>query len=106
MVALFNQAKYAHWNVKGIEFIALRELFDEIVGRAEAHSDLWSGRVVALDGTAEGTTRQAAGLSPYIRRAIQASAEAGDPITADLFTQVTRAIEEDLSLLEAHLQGA
>jgi starvation-inducible DNA-binding protein len=29
-VDLHTQVKYAHWNVKGPEFIALHELFDEI----------------------------------------------------------------------------
>jgi len=132
MVDLFNQTKYAHWNVKGPSFIALHELFDDVAERVEEHCDLLAERVVALGGTAEGTTRQAAArsaiaeyelsavdgpqhvralarqvaaLAGSIRHAIQASADAGDPTTADLFTEVSRALDKDLWFLEAHLQG-
>jgi starvation-inducible DNA-binding protein len=30
MIDLFNQTKYAHWNVKGPEFMQLHELFDGV----------------------------------------------------------------------------
>src|SRR5262245_23593741 len=63
MVDLFNQTKYAHWNVKGPGFIALHELFDDVAERVEEHCDLMAERVVALGGTADGTTRQAASRS-------------------------------------------
>jgi starvation-inducible DNA-binding protein len=132
MVDLFNQTKYAHWNVKGPSFIALHELFDDVAERVEEHCDLLAERVVSLGGTAQGTTRQAAShsaiaeyelsaidgpqhvralsrqvaaLAASIRQAIQASADAGDPTTADLFTEVSRALDKDLWFLEAHLQG-
>src|SRR5215813_2446881 len=62
-IDLFNQIKFAHWNVKGPTFIALHELFDDIAERVEEHSDLLAERVVALGGVAEGTTRQAASRS-------------------------------------------
>ena len=48
---------------------------------------------------------QVAALAASIRQAIQASADAGDPTTADLFTEVSRALDKDLWFLEAHLQG-
>ena len=63
MVDLFNQTKYAHWNVKGPSFIALHELFDDVAERVEDHCDLLAERVVALGGTAEGTARQPASRS-------------------------------------------
>ena len=132
MIDLFNQVKHAHWNVKGPSFIALHELFDDVAERVEEHCDLLAERVVALGGTAEGTTRQAASrsvvaeydlsavdgpqhvralarqvaaLAASVRQAIQASADAGDPTTADLFTEVSRALDKDLWFLEAHLQA-
>src|SRR5215510_14271746 len=63
LVDLFNQTKYAHWNVKGADFIALHELFDDVAERVEEHCDLVAERVVTLGGTAEGTTRQAVARS-------------------------------------------
>ena len=132
LVDLFNQTKYAHWNVKGPSFIALHELFDDVAERVEEHCDLVAERVVGLGGRAEGTTRQAASRSAIaeydlaavdgaqhtralarqvaavaasIRQAIQFSAEVGDPTTSDLFTEVSRALDKDLWFLEAHLQG-
>ena len=131
-VDLFNQVKYAHWNAKGPSFIALHELFDQIAERVEEHGDLLAERVVALGGTAEGTTRQAAArsalgeyelsavdglqhvravvrqvaaLAATTRQAIQQAADAGDPTTADLFTEISRALDKDLWFLEAHVQG-
>lgn len=131
-VDLFNQTKFAHWNVKGLHFIALHELFDAIAERVEEHCDLLAERVVALGGVAEGTTRQAAGhssigeydltavdgerhvralihqvaqLASTVRSAISKAAEAGDPTTADLFTEISRALDKDLWFLEAHIQA-
>jgi starvation-inducible DNA-binding protein len=131
MIDLFNQTKYAHWNVKGPEFMQLHELFDGVAERVEEGCDLIAERVVTLGGVAEGTTRQSAEcstigeydldavdglehvralasqvakLAASIRGAIQESAELGDPTTSDLFTEISRSLDKDLWFLEAHLQ--
>src|SRR5215204_2337143 len=57
---LKSQAKQAHWNVKGMNFIALHELFDQVATEVEAFTDLIAERVTILGGTAEGTVRVAA----------------------------------------------
>src|SRR6185369_10964456 len=57
---LKSQAKQAHWNVKGMNFIALHELFDQVAAAAEVHTDLIAERITTLGGTAYGTVRQAA----------------------------------------------
>src|SRR5690606_18087587 len=36
---LFSQTKQAHWNVKGLEFFQLHELFDEMAAEVLAHTD-------------------------------------------------------------------
>ena len=36
-VDLMHQAKQAHWNVKGPNFIALHELFDDVVEEIAEH---------------------------------------------------------------------
>ena len=42
------QAKQAHWNVKGPSFIALHELFDEVVDEIAEHADDLAERAVEL----------------------------------------------------------
>src|SRR5260370_30001504 len=56
-IDLQTQAKQAHWNVKGPNFIGLHKLFDEIDEAVEEYVDLLAERVVQLGGTAAGTTR-------------------------------------------------
>lgn len=131
-VDLATQAKQAHWNVKGPSFIALHELFDKINDNVREFTDLIAERITTLGGTAEGTARVAAArstLSEYplgiadgadhvealstglatfgksMRAAIDASADMGDQDTADIFTEVSRGIDKDLWLVEAHAQA-
>lgn len=122
--------KQAHWNVKGPNFIGLHELFDAIHGRVSGFVDDIAERAVALGGVVDGTTQGAAKgtkLDPYpasiiaekehvaavsdrlaafgklARAGIDAADEAGDKDTADLFTEVSRQIDKDLWMVEAHL---
>ncbi len=57
---LYSQIKQAHWNVKGKDFIALHELFDDLAERMLAFVDEIAERATALGGTAMGTARMAA----------------------------------------------
>ncbi len=131
-IDLKSQAKQAHWNVKGMSFIALHELFDRAAGDIEEYSDTIAERVTILGGTAEGTVRVSAdksSLSQYpmeitegrdhveafssalaefgklIRGNINEADEAGDMDTADLFTEVSRGIDKLLWFVEAHIQA-
>ena len=128
---LYTQTKYAHWNVKGSDFIQLHELFDELAGHLIAYVDLIAERATALGGTALGTARMAAGASTLpeypgdavdgmaavvaladrfgayaqtTRTAMDEAEKLGDTDTNDLFTEVSRQIDKDLWFLEAHLQ--
>src|SRR5262249_23098958 len=56
-IDLQTQTKQAHWNVKGPNFIALHELFDQINGAVEEYVDELAERAVQLGGVAEGTAR-------------------------------------------------
>ena len=58
-----NQVKQAHWNVKGINFYQLHELFDAIASELERYIDLFAERITALGGVALGTARIAAQYS-------------------------------------------
>ncbi|MEO8573966.1 MAG: DNA starvation/stationary phase protection protein Dps [Pyrinomonadaceae bacterium] len=129
---LKSQAKQAHWNVKGMSFIALHELFDSIATAVEAHTDLIAERITTLGGTAMGTVRLAArnsGLSEYpheitdgaahvdalssaladfgkvARKGIDEATDLGDQDTADIFTEISREIDKQLWFVEAHIQA-
>lgn len=129
---LKSQAKFAHWNVKGMNFFQLHELFDQIATAVEAHIDLIAERATALGGTAFGTARLAAqnsSLSEYpleitegrdhvdalssamadfgkkIRQNINDTDELGDKDTSDLFTEISREIDKLLWFVEAHIQS-
>ncbi|MEJ5346980.1 MAG: ferritin-like domain-containing protein, partial [Chloroflexus sp.] len=47
---LMSQAKQAHWNVKGPQFLELHELFDELAARLNGFVDLLAERITALGG--------------------------------------------------------
>lgn len=127
---LKTQTKQAHWNVKGLDFFQLHELFDEMAGELEEYVDMVAERVTALGGTAMGTARVAvaesilpeypldavdgidhitalaeryAAYAAHVRQAIDTSDEAGDADTADLYTEISRTIDKRLWFLEAHL---
>lgn len=126
------QAKQAHWNVKGPQFIALHELFDQIAGDLGGQADDLAERITALGGVAEGTVQAVAGRSKLdaypleitegrahldalaaalarfakgVRKAIDEAGKAGDADTSDLFTGISRSADKNLWLVEAHLQA-
>ncbi|MFC5422857.1 DNA starvation/stationary phase protection protein Dps [Bosea eneae] len=130
---LERQAKQAHWNVRGPDFIALHELFDDLAEAAEDWGDLLAERAVALGGVADGrvaiianrTTLPeypiGAALGPdhlralsialstwgeLARDAIDQATAFGDADTADVFTEVSRGIDQKLWMIEAHLPEA
>jgi len=128
IIDLQTQLKQAHWNVKGPHFIGLHELFDKIAEDVESYVDMIAERVVQLGGIAEGTARVAASrsrleeypleiadgsahveavaraLSTFGREARMMIDEAetlGDADTADMFTEISRAIDKRLWFVEA-----
>lgn len=128
---LFSQTKQAHWNVKGPQFFQLHELYDDLAGELLGFTDQIAERATALGGIALGTARMAAqasrlpefsdgpvgsmesvqmlveryaNLAQSTREAIDKAEEAGDMDTADLFTEVSRALDKALWFLEAHIQ--
>ena len=129
---LFARIKQAHWNVRGTTFIGLHKLLDEFAERTLKHIDLAAERATALGGIVEGSLRESAkhshlkkkeeplsisGMSDWIheladvhaavgahvRAAIKKLTDAEDFGTADLLTDVLRALDLQLWLLEAHI---
>jgi starvation-inducible DNA-binding protein len=128
-IDLALQAKQAHWNVKGPSFAGLHETFDKVADEAHEFVDLIAERAVQLGGVAEGTVQTVAGrtsLSVYpgdifegrahvnalasalaefgkhVRAAITETGDLGDEDTSDIFTQVSRATDKLLWMVEAH----
>jgi len=128
---LYSQLKQAHWNVKGSDFLQLHELYDSVAADVLEHLDMIAERATALGGLALGTTRLAASASTLdenpldavagvetveaisdrlaaygssVRAAIDAALTLADQDTADLFIEVSRAIEKHLWFVEAHAQ--
>lgn len=125
---LYSQTKQAHWNVRGKKFFMLHELFDKLAAMVEPYLDTIAERTTALGGEARGTVRMAAGASKLpefperltdeeafthavterfalaansLRAAVDATANAGDADTADLFTEISRDLDKALWFLEA-----
>jgi starvation-inducible DNA-binding protein len=127
------QAKQAHWNVKGPQFIGLHKLFDEIDEAVEEYVDLLAERVVQLGGIAEGTSgivaerselpqypinistgdehvwalsNALASFGERIRRAIDETDDLGDADAMDICTEISRGVDKWLWFVEAHGAGA
>lgn len=128
---LERQAKHAHWNVKGIHFEQLHELFDQVAALAVTWSDDLAERAVQLGCVAEGSVQTVAERSQLpecpvnvetptewvqvvadalaacanaAREDINAADDADDAITADLLTRITGEADKQLWFVEAHLE--
>jgi starvation-inducible DNA-binding protein len=131
LIDLKLQVKQAHWNVKGMRFIALHELFDKLAEELEEHIDTVAERATSLGGMAMGTLHavyQDTNLEDYpltavtgedhlnalierygrvsslVRQQIDSSDNVGDKGTSDIFTEVSRSLDLRLWFLEAHIQ--
>lgn len=129
-VDLHAQMKQAHWNVRGPSFIAIHELFDKIAAEVDGYADTIAERAGALGGTAQGSVRDAAERSfliPYplgvadehqhlfavsgalaaygqsVQEAVHRAAAFDDVDTADLFTEISRGIDQQLWFVESHV---
>ncbi len=131
-IDLQMQMKQAHWNVKGPSFIALHELFDKVAEAVETYVDLVAERIVQLGGIADGSVRTVAKISRLqgypvrladglahvdavtkalssfgheVRTTIVQAGDLEDPVTADVFTEISRGIDKWLWFVEAHNQA-
>lgn len=129
---LLTHTKFAHWNVKGMAFWGLHDLFDELAAVLAVHIDHIAERVTALGGQAMGTAGMAVAncrlpampsdavtggeyvdllaerLSFHdtnLYDDIDTATSYGEPDTADLLNEVSREVTQYLWFLEAHLQS-
>jgi starvation-inducible DNA-binding protein len=123
------QAKQAHWNVKGPNFISLHELFDKVADEIGEFTDEMAERLVALGGVAQGTVQAVnsrsrlkkyplditsgpahvaaladalATFAQSVRAAIDEAGKLGDAGTSDLFTGISTATDKLLWMVESH----
>ncbi|MCD1642850.1 DNA starvation/stationary phase protection protein Dps [Aurantimonas coralicida] len=131
-VDITYQTKQAHWNVKGMNFIAVHELFDDLHEETEEYVDTIAERLTAIGGQAHGTVQAASEnslLDPYpldlvksedhlkrltesyakwsaaIAEGIEEASEAGDPLTEDLLTAIGRGLDKGIYFMESHFQA-
>lgn len=129
-IDLHAQMKQAHWNVRGPGFIGIHELFDKVSEAVEIYSDMIAERAGGLGGTAFGTIQVAAERSflvPYplgvadtqqhifavagalaafgqsVREAVNTATTIGDADTADILTEISRGIDQQLWFVESHI---
>ncbi len=130
-IDLQAQSRRAQRHVKGPHAPSLYSLFGKISRAAEEFGDRIADRVAQLGGTARGTARDAVSTSQLLeyppsvrsgrghaealaaalaafgeraRSAIETTAAAGDTDTSDLFTHVSRGVDQWLRCVEAHRQ--
>ena len=131
-IDLLLQSRQAYWNVKGPNFMALRDLFDKVTEGVQEYANLIAERIVQLGGKAEGTARTVAGrssldgyglssadgnshiealsatLADFARHTRYASAQATelkDADTADIFIEIARGIDKWLWFVETSQQA-
>lgn len=128
-VSLTLAVKQAHWNLKGRGFIGVHELLDDVADRLRDGADLMAERAVILGGHAAGTVEVVAektSVEPYpveetdiekhiahlkerfmhvgerLREGMEKAEDAGDEDTADLLTEVSRAVDKDAWFIGAN----
>jgi len=128
---MYAQLKQAHWNVKGMNFIALHLLLDTIAEEVEEQVDIIAERITSLGGTALGTLQEAvkntdlrvyptdifqakdhlahlthnmAIFGELSRNNIDETEGLDDMATSDLYIDLVRMLDKNLWFLQAHLQ--
>ena len=123
--------KQAHWNLRGIQFIAVHQMLDPMRASLDEHADTIAERVAQLDGIALGTSQivaKSSKLAPYptdirkvpdhlaaladryaalanqVRQDIDATQDAGDADAADILTAFSRDLDKNLWFIKSHLE--
>ena len=131
LIDLHWQIKQAHWNVTGMDFIAVHRLFDEQAAMAREMADTLAERARELKGVAEGTIRLAVErstldefphglldantaitklvdryehLSKSFKDASDEAGDAEDKGTEDIYVELMRTIDKQAYFLRAHLK--
>ncbi|MGH7965000.1 MAG: DNA starvation/stationary phase protection protein Dps [Candidatus Binatia bacterium] len=128
-VDLRSQVKQAYWNVRGEDFSSLHTLFATLARKLDTYTDLVAERIAVLGGTALGTAHTVATQSTLpeypdaivdgsahvlalaerfayyaaaLRGSITRAADVEDAGSAALYTDLSRGVDKQLWLLDAH----
>jgi starvation-inducible DNA-binding protein len=128
-VDLRSHVKQACWNVKGKDFVPLHALFTKIATELDAYADLAAERIAMLGGVVMGTVRTSAVVSKLteypalvegadhvaalveqfaryaavMRSGIALATDVEDAGSAAVYTDISRGVDKQLWILEAHL---
>lgn len=129
LTALAVNGKQAHWHVRGISFIAVHELLDQVVDHAQEYADLAAERIVALglpvdgrletvaatttnpplkpgfqqiDATVAGIVAQIDSARVSVQTAIDELGEI-DASSQDVAIEIARGLDKDRWFLSAHV---
>lgn len=131
VIDLAMSLKHAHWNVVGPDFMPAHELFDSHAASVRQIADEIAERIAAFGGIPNGlpgfiasrrdwddyslgrgvSSAHMGALDKVLDRVIAghrlalSEIDAIDPITADLLTAQTRALEKQQWLLRAHMSN-
>ena len=129
-IDLHGQVRQARWNVRGPGCSVVYDLFDRIAAEIASACDALAQRARVLGGVAHGTIQIAAqhsvlagyrlgiasqrahmqavanilaGFDVAVQGAIHQAAAIGDGLTAALFSEISRGIDQQLWLVESHI---
>lgn len=127
LIDLSLQAKQAHWNVFGTQFLSVHEKLDDVVETARKFGDVVAERIVQLGHSPDGRAKTIASTSPLndysdgfhgvpdtltrtadrlktvadTVRAAHKAVDETDPPTGDYLNAVSQEIEEHLWMFQA-----
>ena len=132
-IDLWAQSKHAHWNVTGPSFIGAHELLDDVAEHIEGIADQFAERLRQLNDAADGrltSVVKTSAIEPLqqsgpadqkvylmaiasrleqtcarFERAIDECEDAGDKVTANIFTDAAQDVDQLHYLLISHCSG-
>lgn len=126
---MYTKLHHFHWYVKGHHFFSLHEKFEELYNEADAALDEIAERLLAIEGQPVSTLKGSLELASIkeaeskapademvkevvsdfkqiigeLKEGISIAEEAGDDVTADMFTAFQEKLEKHVWMLNAYL---
>lgn len=125
------QAKYTHWNVRGVHFFSYHTLFDEIFENLTKHNDVIAERIAVLESHVKSTVQQISKnstlpefpqdvkkdlefveklansletFSDNLKSGMARITDLEDKVTSDMLSMVALDVDKYVWFLKAHLE--